>query len=59
MRTKLGIILLENIRCNPETEIDAKEKFHLERIQLGNENTPNLGVVGVVVVGIIKELGCE
>ena len=59
MRTKLSIILLENIRCNPETEIDAKEKFYLKRIQLGNENTPNLGVVGVVVVGIIKELGCE
>ena len=57
MRTKLRIILFKNIRCNSETEIDAKEKFYLERIQLGNEDTPNLGVVGVVVVCIIKELG--
>jgi len=56
MGDQLILILEEHIWLHMEAEINPKEEFHLEAVHFGHQNSSDLGIVGVVVVGIVKEL---
>ena len=59
MASQLIVVLLKNLRTYVQTEVNTKEELHFEAIHFTDENTPNFGVVCVVVVGIVKEFRCE
>jgi len=42
-----------------QTKVDSEQKVHLQTVHFRYQNTTNLGVVSVVVVCIVKELGSE
>jgi len=54
---ELGAVLLEHLGINVKAEVDPEEEFHLETIHLRYQHAANLGIIGVVVVGIVEELG--
>lgn len=57
MDGQLGAVLLENVGIDVKAEVDPEEEFHLEAVHLRYQDAADLGVVGVVVVGIVEELG--
>jgi hypothetical protein len=57
MRNKLILILDKNLWGNVEAKVNSKEEFNFKSIHFGNENSSNLRIVSVIVVGIVKELG--
>ena len=59
MNGQLGTVLLEHLGIDVQTEVDPEQKFHLEAVHLRYQDASNLGVVGVVVVGIVEELGSQ
>jgi hypothetical protein len=59
MRYKFILILDKHIGCDMKAKIDAKKKFDFQAIHFRNEDSSHLGVVGVVVVRIIEEFGCQ
>ena len=38
-----------------ERKVDSEKEVHFEAVDLRNQHSTNFGVVGVVVIGIIKE----
>ena len=59
MNGQLGTVLLEHLGIDVQTKVDSEEKFHLEAVHLRYQDASNLGVVGVVVIGIVEELGSQ
>lgn len=57
MYGQLGAVLLEHVGIDVKAEVDPEEEFHLEAVHFRYQDAANLGIVGVVVVGIVEELG--
>ena len=57
MYGQLGAVLLEHVGIDVKAEVDPEEEFHLEAVHFRYQDTADLGIVGVVVVGIVEELG--
>ena len=55
MGDQLILILEENIWLHMEAKINAKEELHLKTIHFGNQYSSDLGIVGIVVVSVVKE----
>lgn len=56
---QLGTVLLEHVGIDVKAEVDPKEEFHLEAVHFRYQDAADLGIIGVVVVGIVEELGCQ
>ncbi len=56
MGDQLILILEENFRLHVKAKINPKEKLHLETVHFGHQNSSNLGIIRVVVVGVVEEL---
>mmetsp|Transcript_18783 Transcript_18783/g.44515 ORF Transcript_18783/g.44515 Transcript_18783/m.44515 type:complete len:270 (+) Transcript_18783:199-1008(+) len=54
---QLGAVLLEHVGIDVKAEVDPKEEFHLEAVHFRYQDAADLGIIGVVVVGIVEELG--
>ena len=52
------MILGELLGGDSKTKVDAEEEVNLKPVQLWYQYTPYFGIVRVVVVKVIKELGC-
>lgn len=50
-------VLVERFRRHPQAEVDPKQELALEGVELGREDPAHPGVVSIVVVRIIEELG--
>ena len=59
MRQEFRTVVLKDIGCHVQTKVDPKEEINFESIHLRDENTSNLGVVCVVIVGIVEKLGSQ
>ena len=57
MYGQLGAVLLEHVGIDVKAEVDPEEEFHLEAVHFRYQDAANVGIVGVVVVGIVEELG--
>ena len=56
---KLNAIFFKLLRCHVEGEIYSKEEIHFQTVDLRDQHSTHFGIEGVVVIGIIKELGCQ
>lgn len=59
MNSELGTVLLEHLGFNVKAEVNPEEELHFEAVHLRYQDAAYLGVVGVVVVGIVEELGSQ
>ena len=57
MHHELGTVLVEDLRRDVEREVDPEQEIHLQPVHLANQYAAHLRVVGVVVVGVVEELG--
>lgn len=54
---QLGVVLLEHLWRHPQAEVDPEQELALEGVELGREDSAHPGVVRVVVVRVVGELG--
>lgn len=52
-------ILGENLGRHVQSKVDTEKKINLQAVHFGNQNSSDLGVVRIVVIRIVKELGGE
>ena len=57
MQHEFRTILLKYIRWHVQAKIDPKQKVHFQTVHFADKNASNLGIIRIVVVGIVKELG--
>ena len=55
--TQLRVVLAVRLRVDEQREVAQEEELHLQRVDFTARHTTHLGVVGVVEVLVVKELG--
>lgn len=53
------LVAIKEVRRDMERKVDQREELELERVQLCCGYTSNSGIVCVVVIRIVKELGSD
>lgn len=59
MSNEFRMVFLKQLWRYMKTEVDSKQEIYLQSIHLTDQDTSNLWVVRIIVVGIIKEFSSQ
>ena len=59
MRYQFFLILDKDVWRDVKTEVNPEKKLNFQTIHFGNKDSTNFGIISVVVVRIVEELGCQ
>ena len=59
MRNEFVLIFDKHFWSDMKTEVDSKEEFNFKSIHFGDKYSSNLGIVRIIVISIVKELGSQ